>query len=434
MAELVLKALHHGVERIPDRVFHAVPGGYFREEDRRRRNKSESRSKNHDRGRRRSHRGRTAPTDSSSVDYGSDFDSGRRRDRHRRRRAKSLGYSRSPSPSPSPSPVRERRSRRAHQKSTDGIISGDPSRRSSVVPPAFPPPPPAAPPPGHAAYAPAAFPAVPAGAAVPSGYPDRRASAVHPERSAPSQVNTHLPRTAVSPALFALGQSPVDTKSPWFDAQPGIPRNVPALSRSRTDSSIPLLSQWSPVLDILSSPASPFETSFTPSHEPPLATLLRQRRSDDVQPQRPSPVAAGQYHAQGAYGPPPVAGASPTGSAYATTVPGMGPMTAAAAPGVSPVNTAYSPVNTGFAPYNPASYAPPGHAYVPTTHASPPAFYPPPSHAQPSVGQYNQHVDPAGDLAARGRRSSASAQRSGEGTRARSVGGEADSPMANRRA
>ena len=84
MAALALQALSLGAEKIPDKAFHAVPGGYFRppeaEKNRQRSSSRKKRDKMHDNGER-------------SDDRSDRHD---RRDRHRHRR-KSDDYSASES-------------------------------------------------------------------------------------------------------------------------------------------------------------------------------------------------------------------------------------------------------------------------------------------------------------------------------------------------
>ncbi|KAF2136552.1 uncharacterized protein K452DRAFT_128279 [Aplosporella prunicola CBS 121167] len=92
MAGLALKALSYGAEKIPDRFFEAIPGGYFRpkedKHDSRRKSKSRSsryRSQSEGRNRKRSpYPEEYSDEDSTDYDH-TDEESDRERRRHRHR-------------------------------------------------------------------------------------------------------------------------------------------------------------------------------------------------------------------------------------------------------------------------------------------------------------------------------------------------------------
>lgn len=88
MAALALNALSMGAEKIPDKAFHAVPGGYFRPKEEKK--KLEKKAKMHDRGdrsesrssrddRRERHRERRKSDDYSASGSGSDTEDNTRR-------------------------------------------------------------------------------------------------------------------------------------------------------------------------------------------------------------------------------------------------------------------------------------------------------------------------------------------------------------------
>ncbi|KAF2712743.1 hypothetical protein K504DRAFT_531795, partial [Pleomassaria siparia CBS 279.74] len=135
MAALALKAIGYGAEKIPDRLFEKIPGGFFRprENKKSRKGRAQDRHRSEERhssrGRRRSHRDRTLPTDYSDHSAYDDTDHEKKyRKKKQHRRARSLGssYSRSPS--------------RGRRREPTGDLDGEMGRAERG--PEFSPPPP----------------------------------------------------------------------------------------------------------------------------------------------------------------------------------------------------------------------------------------------------------------------------------------------------
>jgi hypothetical protein len=328
MSVLAFKALDYGAEKIPDKLFERIPGGFFTPSERKKieknrhperepRNKSEQRRG--ERERRRAERDRTPPTDYS--DY-SDTDHERdARRKERRRRARSLGRSISRSLSRG----------RHHNRGRDVDDESDMERAERGA--HFDPPPGSE----YRPYNPQEYAAPPpaTGPSAANGYHDpydQRAYSARPDYGYPPQVNTAFrSRSVTAPVGRPASVSP---HSLW-------PK-----STSRTPSSLsmpPLFNPPSPNLEGLRS-GTPLGAVFTPSYEPPMAALLSRPTTNPIQP--PSQTAA-RYT--------PAAGYAP-----------------------SPVNASIPPPSQGYAPYNPADYASPNQ---------PPPFYRQRSLSQSSLPQ-----------------------------------------------
>ncbi|KAF1943157.1 hypothetical protein EJ02DRAFT_344042 [Clathrospora elynae] len=340
MSVLAFKALSYGAEQIPDKFFEKIPGGFFTPSEKkdidkgrkvrkdRERRKSEERS-----SRRNSRRERSPATDHSDYSAYDDTDYERERARRKKeqRRAKSVGKD------PSRSFSRGRRNR--HSSDLDGQ-SSDPKDMAHAEQggPYFPPPP-------TSEYRP-----------------------YNPQEYAPSPVQDHRPS-----ATPAYGYSPqVNINSSFRRAtlatMPEHPTPVsscPPMSRSRTMSNSPTPFPLQPRLLDTVFRGSPLSVAFTPSSEPPLATLLQQPPTNSLQPAAAFPVQ--QSFAQSA-----------SASRY-TPGPGYAP---------SPVVNPQTPIppppvgsNSPYNPYNPADYSASSVGYQPT----PPPFTRQRSNSQPSL-------------------------------------------------
>jgi hypothetical protein len=336
---LALKALSLGADRIPDKFWHSVPGGYFRPPDakdakkpkKKSRNKSEQRES--DRGRRRSTRERSASEYSDYSEHDdSDYEREQRR-KNRRRRAKSLGR-RSMSRSSSHGGNQER--------ARDGTERGDP----------FPPPQSEYRPYDPRDYAPPSAP--PPGASMANAYHepyDRRASSARPDYGYPPQVNSASRSRSVTvplqrpPSLLSQSLRSTMTSRPTSTFSTRPPSSV-ALP--------PLNMPSSPYLNTLRS-GTPLTAAFSPSYEPPLAAMFNRPTSNPLQP-------------------------SSLASRY---TPGVGYN-----PSPAPMQTPLPPPNPGYTPYVPAAYVSESPAYTApgNTYPSPP-FYRQDSPSQPSVAQ-----------------------------------------------
>jgi hypothetical protein len=149
---------------------------------------------------------------------------------------------------------------------------------------------------------------------------------------------------------------------------------------------------------------SPFETSFSPSFEPPLATILHKSSTNSPQPSAPHPsTAQARYTPSGYNGPPPSAPNPPLNQDYNPYSPREY---------TPPVPDNYSP--------NPAQYRAPGNNYP-----SPPPLYRQQSRSQPVLGEHayedNQLIypEPPKDPSSHRHRHS---HRDGRHQRARSAG------------
>lgn len=351
MSVLALKALDYGADKLPDKVFEAIPGGFFTPADRRhpdsktnrrriRENKRRKSEQRDNRARRQSQRERTPPSEYSDYTSHGDTDYEReQRQQGRRRRARSLG--RSPSCSPSRSPSRGRHNYRS---------SGFDGEMESEQRPQFPPPPTAeykpynpqeytytAPPPAAGAYHDAYQPR-PSSARQEPGYPPQVNTAFR-TRSATVPID----RTMATPLQLLrsrlVGRSPLNRSPSSFPPSPM--------------STIPI----SPTMDSLRA-GTPLGASFTPSYEPPLAALLSRPATNSPQP--PSHTAA-RY----------------------TPGPGYAPSPANVNAPIPP------PPAAAYAPYNPADYATqsPGYHAPGNAYPSPPPFYRHSSRSQPSLAQ-----------------------------------------------
>ncbi|OAG05071.1 uncharacterized protein CC84DRAFT_1218457 [Paraphaeosphaeria sporulosa] len=357
MSVLAFKALDYGADKLPDRIFEAIPGGFFTPDHKRHpksktkrrplldsRGKSEQRN---DRGRRRSQRERTPP--SEHLGYSSYDDSDYERDQRRqgrRRRVKSLGRSPSRSLSRSSS-----RGRHHHQRSSGFDGEGDEraqmDRERADRGPQFPPPPTSE----YRQYNPQGYASPPPPATGGQYDPYRPAQSARQDQGYPPQVNTTTSRSR-SATLPAGRPAPTPLQ---------ILRSK-LMSRSPSNMSTPLL----PVSPLHTPPTmeslrigTPLGASFLPSYEPPLAALLSRPATNSPQP---TSHTAARYTPGAGYAPSPVNVNSP----------------------IPP------PPNNGYAPYNPADYASSNAGY-PTagnTYPSPPPFYRQSSRSQPSLAQY----------------------------------------------
>ena len=184
MASLALKAIAYGAERIPDRVFEAIPGGYFTPQEKK--DIKKQRKKRADKHRdsssgRRSHRPHTPPDEFS--DYSPSEDSDGYDDRGQRRRSRRHSLIRSLSRSGDERRSKQEQKEREREE-MERAERGEPET-------GYPPPPTSesyAPPRPYnpADYAPVGA----AGVAVANEYYDRQASSAGHEYKYPAQVNT----------------------------------------------------------------------------------------------------------------------------------------------------------------------------------------------------------------------------------------------------
>ncbi|OCK78655.1 hypothetical protein K432DRAFT_435850, partial [Lepidopterella palustris CBS 459.81] len=378
MASLALKAIAYGAEKIPDRVFESIPGGYFTPQEKdikkqRKKNRS-GKERGRDGGRRRSSRPHNPPINEFSDDSVSaesdDYD-----DRRHRRRSKRRSLSRSISRSLSRSRDKRQAKQDVKAREREEKMMG----RAEHGEQEFPPPPGEYVPPrpyNPADYAPTATAAAVNGAAVANEYYDRQPSSTGHEHQYPAQVNCP-PHSAhfQSKSPFNSTSYPSPSKSP-FNSIPYSPQSKSPLH------SIPYLPQSKSPYNSISYPAcnaSPLEISLYPSFEPPFAAWLHQSKSNTHQPYAPSPTIR------------PATANSSSAIRYTPAV-------------YSPPNSATfapSPSNVGYVPYNPADYAVlsnAGHASPHATFASPPSFYRQPSHSQPSLNQHPLQYPPNNQL------------------------------------
>ncbi|KAF1978131.1 hypothetical protein BU23DRAFT_564398 [Bimuria novae-zelandiae CBS 107.79] len=368
MSVLALKALDYGAEKLPDKLFEAIPGGFFTPAEKKQakskanrrpaRENQRRKSEQRDGGRRRSRRERPPPSDYSGYSSYDDTDYERdQRRQGRRRRVQSLG--RSPS-----------RGRHNHQRSSD--FDGGYDEHSSMNReradrgPQFAPPPPAE-------YKPYASPPPATGGAY-DAYQHRPSSA-RQTPGYPPQVNTAfrtrsatLPVGRSAPTPHQLLRKKLVGRSP-SNMSTAFPPTVPYPT--------------SPRMESLRS-GTPLGASFSPSYEPPLAALLSRPATNSSQP---TSHTAARYTPGPDYAPSPVQVNAP----------------------IPP------PPAVAYAPYNPADYAAqstgyhaPGNAYP-----SPPPFYRQLSRSQPSLAQspYPDNQVAAYDAPPPGRHGSSSSSR-----------------------
>ncbi|KAH7116778.1 hypothetical protein B0J11DRAFT_442374 [Dendryphion nanum] len=353
MAALALKAIDYGAEKIPDKFFESIPGGFFtpqekkeirdRNRDRNRDRRHRSEQRQNDRDRRRSQRDRTPPTDYSDHSGYDDTDYERERehrDKQQRHRAKSAGgdYTHTKS-----------QNRGRHNQRTSDLDGeyGYPDMDRNDRGPEFPPPPASE----YRPYNPAEYAPSPV---------------VGPEYSYSSQVNNYDSRPRSHSATVPATRSPLIraqsiANSPMFRSRSVTapwthPLSAPPIPSTPYNTFFP--PYYPSTLNALSYRSSPLSASFIPSYEPPLAALLQASNTNSPQPQgsypQPAPsTAAARYTPANAYT-------------------------------HSPVNAnAPIPPSSPYPPYNPADYTAPGNAY-----ASPPPFYRQQSRSQPSLAEY----------------------------------------------
>jgi hypothetical protein len=325
MASLALKAIAYGAERIPDRVFEAIPGGYFTPQEKKdiKKQRKKRADKHRDSsGGRRSHRPHT-PLDEFS-DYSPSEDSDGYDDRGQRRRSRRHSLSgRSGDKRQSKQEQKEREweeMERAERGEPEMSYSPPPTSESYTPPRPYNP----------ADYAPAGA-AAAAGAAVANEYYDRQASSAGHEYQYPAQVNTPF---MCNPPLNAV--------------------SYPSSKYPKEEISYPSCS-------------SPLNLVLYSSFEPPFALWYQQPNSP--QPYAPSPTVR------------PTTANSATAARY--TPAGHSPPNSAT---YTPVNTGYALYNP--ADYASPSQTGGPYAAPRSTYASPPPFYRQPSHSQPSLNQY----------------------------------------------
>ncbi|KAF2190511.1 hypothetical protein K469DRAFT_721386 [Zopfia rhizophila CBS 207.26] len=221
MAALAFKALHLGADKIPDKVFESIPGGFFTPSEKKKRksardSRHRSEQRYNDRDRRRSRRNRISPTNYS--DYSGYDDTEYERDYRdkQRRRAKSLGRSVSPCHR---NLSRKRAMNRGRDRDLDGEM--DRAERGAEFAPS--------PSSYYRPYNPADY----APAAAGDEHYDRRASSIRPEYNAyPAQPVAGRPGTAQSSSAArytpaaGYAPSPVNTSVP--PANPGYAPYNPA--------------------------------------------------------------------------------------------------------------------------------------------------------------------------------------------------------------
>ncbi|KAF2017257.1 hypothetical protein BU24DRAFT_146945 [Aaosphaeria arxii CBS 175.79] len=352
MAALAFKAIDYGADRIPDRFFESIPGGFFTPEEKKKnkkksksnrdtRNKSEQRQSDSDR--RRSRRDHTPTTDYSDYSGYDDTDYEREyRDKQRRRRAKSLGADTREDTGSS----RGRHTQRPSEFGSTGNIYADMDHSQGV--PQFPPPPTSE----YRPYNPAEYapqPAAPAAPPMGNEYPPRAEYGYSP------QVNT----------TFRSRSATIATANPFTRAHT-LPARV--MNRSATAPLAHLFPIQSPTWGALAHRGSPLATSFSPSLEPPTAALLRTSSTNSPQPQGQQNTSTAQSSFAARY----------------TPGPGYSP---------SPVNAPIPPTNP-YPTYNPAEYAaapPAGYRAPGNTYPSPPPFYRQESRSQPSIAPYHDN-------------------------------------------
>jgi hypothetical protein len=351
MSLLAFKALDYGADKLPDKFWEKIPGGFFTPDEKKKAKKkyddsrARSERRHSDRERRHSHR-ESPPTDYTDyseyddTDYEPEYS-----DRQRRRRTKSVGRS--------PSPHTRAYSRgRVRERSRDLDGSEDYGMEREERAPQFPPPPTAE----YRPYNPADY-APPMG----NDHYDRRATSARPDYGYPPQVNNvSLSRHSTAAASAPPMSSPANVPLPALTGRP---------TSSLTN---PLIPSRTPTMNALIC-RSPFEASFSPSFEPPLATLLHQSSTNSPQPSGPHPSTAQSRYTPAGYAPSPVTTANlPPHPDYNTYTP--------------PVPETYSP--------NPAQYRAAGNSYP-----TPPPLYRHQSRSQPALAQYpheeNQVAFPA---------------------------------------
>jgi hypothetical protein len=339
MSVLAFKALSVGAERIPDKFFEKIPGGYFTPQEKKeaeqnrksRKDKDAKDKQRHKSEQRSSRRDRTPPTDYSEYSAYTDdeeYERERQRRRRERRRAKSAGRD----------PSRGRHSRTAQDP--DNMAHADRGEQ-----PYFPPPPTGE----YKPYNPQEYSARSGqdsyDAANPYGYPP--------------QVNRLSRTRRATLPMMPEHPTPVDHYPPvlnsWVSAN--APSPVPFPFRNPFQTTTRSYSY-----------TSPLRTSFTPSYEPPFAARFHRPPTNPPQPASPAYPPGGQPRA------------SSTAARY-TPGPGYAP---------SPVQPGGPSPTSSYAPYNPADYPPssagytaPGNAYP-----SPPPMNRNRSNSQPPDGPY----------------------------------------------
>lgn len=331
MSVLAFKALGYGADKIPDKLFEAIPGGFFTPEHKR---QSKPRSKT---GRRRppeSH-GKSEQRDDHADDSAyddTDHEPNRRR-QSRRHRTQSLGHTLSRSPS---------RGRR-NQRPSDMFSSGSNMDRGRTASgPHFPHPTTSE----YRPYNPQDYASPPPASTAHSDTHHRRPAPAAYDYSYQPQVNT----------AFRCRSATVPTHRPL--PTPLHMRRAKLVGRPRTWTTPSLVDIAPPSPSFaMHRTGTPLGAIFSPSYDPPLAAILNRPSTN---PPQPTSTTAARYT--------PAAGYTP-----------------------SPANTTIfpSPV-TGYASYIPADYAAsnPGHYVLGNTYPSPPPFYRQQSHSQPSLAQY----------------------------------------------
>jgi hypothetical protein len=385
MAALALKAIDYGAEQIPDRFFEKIPGGFFTPEEKRK-NRASRKKHQDDKHReedRQSRRNRSPPTDYSSY---SDRESDYERERRRRDRDRARSISRSQSRG------RDNQRGRDVDDGLDRDMAYAEQGQSSG--PYFPPPPTSE----HRPYYSQDHPSRPS-------QDEYRPSSAMPAYGYPPQVNNFFPFNPTEPPIMAAYPTPVNSCPPAFAGQPPPHFQTPLPVPS------PRLPFPSPRLDYFSR-GTPLSAGFSPSYEPPLATLLQRPPTNTLQPaaaqpyptQSPvgqrsgaSPVAYGEEAAyryetiqnakvQQAQQP-----SSYTAARY-TPGPGYAPSPVAVPQAAIPpppvgIHSPPAGASAPYAPYNPAAYVSDNPTYPVNgnTRPSQPPFYRQHSRSQPSI-------------------------------------------------
>jgi hypothetical protein len=390
MAALALKAIDYGAEQIPDRFFEKIPGGFFTPEEKKK-NRA-NRKKHQDEKRREEDSRRPQRNRSRQTGYSSHSDGESDYERERRRRDRDRDRARSVS-----------RGRDLHSKDLNKDLIEDFDGRDMAYAeqgqasgPYFPPPPTSE----YRQYDPRDY------SPRPSQDEYRPASAM-PSYGYPPQVNFSFPSRSSTFPLTAAHPTPVNSCPPALMGQPP-PQSQAPMSFPSSRSSFP-----SRGLGYFLH-GTPLSAGFSPSYEPPLATLLQRPPTNTLQPApnqhyaTQSPVGrrdgtsppAVAYGDEAAYRYETIqnskAGQAQQPSSYtaARYTPGPGyapsPVSMPQAPIPPPpvgVNSPPLGSNAPYAPYDPSTYG----SYNPASQAngnarpSQPPFYRQHSRSQPSI-------------------------------------------------
>lgn len=378
MSVLAFKALGHGAEKIPDKFFEKIPGGFFKPEEEKKKGKK-TRSSPGDKSRRSSERSRRerSPQDDYS-DYSSqdsDFDEEAQKGERRRRGTARRGTSRSSS-----------RGRGVEYSDRDMAYA----EQGQGQVPYFPPPPTSE----YAPYSPQEYASRPSQG-------DYRPTSAQPQGGYPPQVNTPFRFRSATMPTMASHLTPVNSYPPML-------LNRPAETQS------PFARLQPHLFDHLRH-GTPVFASFSPSYKPPLAAVLHRPPTNSRQPlyDRTYPTQP-PINRQDGTSPPVVAYGEeaahryeeiqhaktdnthqPHSASAARYTPGPGyapsPVSMPTAPMPPPpvgINFPPTGANAPYAPYNPATFGSNDPAYPPQNgYASPPPINRQQSRSQPSFDQ-----------------------------------------------